>query len=342
MDKTTLLNDIQISAAEGSVTIEELVEAYHLGTGAVSSGVIISQSEQPKEDPALKKHLSIGDIFYYLGGGIVFIGIAILISGSWDTLNSFTKILVTLGVAVIAYIIGVLLSQVEKYEGVAQACYLISALVAPVGLYVTLYLAGMDHNSVGVQVIMTFILLGTYGTSALIYRKTIFLVFTILFGTWFFYALTSMIVGSNPVITYNFYLYQTLLTGLSYVLLGYYLAGSDHREGLSKVLYGFGILGFLSSALALGGFFPHANYFWELIFPILVFGIIYLSVTIKSRAFLVWGTIFLMAYILKITGEYFSKGLSWPVALVIAGLLLIGVGYYSVYLGKRITNSKTG
>jgi len=42
-----------------------------------------------------------------------------------------------------------------------------------------------------------------------------------------------------------------------------------------------------------------------------------------------------MAYILKITFEYFSSGLGWPLALVIAGLAMIGVGYMSISLKKK-------
>ena len=75
--------------------------------------------------------------------------------------------------------------------------------------------------------------------------------------------------------------------------------------------------------------------FWELIYPGLVFGTLFLSVHVKSKAFLTWGTLFLMAYLLKITSEYFSSGLGWPLALVLAGLMLIGTGYMSFSLKKK-------
>jgi len=53
-----------------------------------------------------------------------------------------------------------------------------------------------------------------------------------------------------------------------------------------------------------------------------------------------WGTIFLMAYILKITSEYFSTGLGWPIALVIAGLAMIGVGFMSFSIKKKYLGTK--
>jgi hypothetical protein len=100
-------------------------------------------------------------------------------------------------------------------------------------------------------------------------------------------------------------------------------------------LYAFGSLGFLGAALALGGWAPEQNVFWELIFPLLVFGIIFLSIYVKSRAFLVFGSLFLIGYIFKLTGEYFSNTLGWPLALVLAGLLIMGVGYYAVRINRQ-------
>jgi len=42
-----------------------------------------------------------------------------------------------------------------------------------------------------------------------------------------------------------------------------------------------------------------------------------------------------MIYIMKITSEYFSHAMGWPLALVLAGLILIGIGHYTYNLGKK-------
>jgi hypothetical protein len=47
-----------------------------------------------------------------------------------------------------------------------------------------------------------------------------------------------------------------------------------------------------------------------------------------------------MIYILKITGEYFQDGLGWPLALVLAGLALIAVGYVAVYVNNKYLAAK--
>jgi len=126
---------------------------------------------------------------------------------------------------------------------------------------------------------------------------------------------------------------------LSYLFFGYYFSSTKQKD-LSGVLYGFGNLFFLGAALALGGWKPSQNIFWEMIFPGLVFAVLLLSVHLKSKPFLTFGTIFLMAYILKITGEYFSGTLGWPVSLMICGIALIGIGYYAFSLNKKYLSSK--
>ena len=74
---------------------------------------------------------------------------------------------------------------------------------------------------------------------------------------------------------------------------------------------------------------------WELLFPGIVFAIMFLSIPLKSRSFLIVGAGYLMAYLEKITSEYFSEGLGWPLALIILGFAIIGVGYYAYHLNKK-------
>ena len=77
------------------------------------------------------------------------------------------------------------------------------------------------------------------------------------------------------------------------------------------------------------------NVFWELIFPGLALATLFVSVPLKAKSFLTFGALFLMSYILKITAEYFTSGLGWPLALVLAGLMLIAVGYLYVFIKKK-------
>jgi hypothetical protein len=320
--KEEVLQYIKTLAEQKAVTKEELTAAFDSGSGI-------------KTDVVLTKKLGIAEILYYIGGAIVFLGISILLWQNWSTLEFGTKILATLGAGIAAYFVGLLFNRDERTETVGSAFYLISALVTPMGLWVVFDIAGFDASSYGSQSLISGIMLGTYLLSQLVFRKNIFTLFSILFGTWLFFSLTSFIVGGGPYFdNWKFSEYRVLVAGIAYMLLGYAFSKNE-RAPLQGFLYGFGILGFLGAALTLGGWDPNQNIFWELIYPGLVFGALFLSIHIKSKAFLTWGTIFLMAYILKITSEYFSSGLGWPLALVIAGLAMIGVGYMSLSLKKK-------
>jgi len=142
------------------------------------------------------------------------------------------------------------------------------------------------------------------------------------------------LVGSHPGFGWEFSAYRVLCAGLVYGFLGYAFKDTSQRA-LTGALYGFGAFYFLGAALALGDWNPHQNIFWELAFPGLVFGVMFLSVHLKSKAFLTFGSLYLMAYIMKITTEYFKDSLGWPLTLVVTGLGLIAIGYLHVNLKQR-------
>jgi uncharacterized membrane protein YGL010W len=95
---------------------------------------------------------------------------------------------------------------------------------------------------------------------------------------------------------------------------------------------------FLGAALALGGYAPDANQVWEVLFIGLAFGMMFLSIVLKSRAILIVSSIYLMVYILKITAEYFSETIGWPLALIVAGFTLIAIGYGTFAINQRYLN----
>lgn len=323
--KQEALEYIKMLATQKIVTKEELDAAFAAG------------AELKIEAPA-KKQFGMTEILYYIGGAIVFLGVAILLGQNWATLGFFTKVAVTLGFSIAAYFAGLIFSRDERSNSISVAFYLISALLAPGGLWIVFNHAGLDASSFGTQSVIAGILFITYLLSYFVLQKNIFIVFSLLFGTWLFFSFTSFIVGSNPSLSQaTFNEYRILTAGLSYILLGYTFSQRGHPI-IGGVLYNFGIFGFLAAALGLGGFYPHQNVFWELIFPGLVFAVLFLSVYIKSKAFLAWGTFFLMAYIIKITAEYFATGLGWPLALMMAGFAIIAVGYLSLWLKKKYLN----
>ena|SRR3989344_2439290 len=326
MEKQELLSSITSLSLQNSVTKEEVIQAFENG--------------KQQKTGVLRREMGLAEVLYFIGGFIVFVGIAILIWQNWSTLNSVTKILTTLGFGIAAYFAGVILNREERYGALGYAFHLIAALVIPLGLTVTFDQAGLKTSSAGTQSLIAGTLFAMYLSSYLVFKKPFFTFFSIAYATYFFFSFTNFLIGSNPYFTdIKFYEYRFLMVGLSYLLLGYYLSSTEQKD-LSGILYGFGNLFFLGAALVLGGWKPSQNVLWEIVFPGLVFIILFLSVHLKSKAFLTWGTIFLMAYILKITGEYFSGTIGWPLSLMICGVSLIGIGYYAFTVNKKYLSTK--
>jgi hypothetical protein len=63
----------------------------------------------------------------------------------------------------------------------------------------------------------------------------------------------------------------------------------------------------------------------ELLFLMVAAGFVYLSVVLHSRTLLVMATVATLAYTGWYTGPYFADSVGWPVALIVFGLLMIGL-----------------
>lgn len=322
MDKQSTLAAIKSLVDQGEVSKQEVLALF--------------ESTAPVSVKASK----LVEILYYIGAAIVCIGIAVLIGQNWELLSSFVRILVTLGTGLAAYVVAILLASRRVSENIAQAFFLIAGVVLPIGLNVAWHEGGYNVSDPGIQTLIIGILLAVFLVSWWLYRRVVLLVFTTLSGIAFYYVVTSFLLSGRPVFDEpTFTEYRTLMVGLSLALLGYFFSGKTNRA-LSGSFYGVGVLAFLGSALALGGYTPEQNMFWELIFPLLAFGVIFLSVQLRSKSFLVFGTLFLIGYIFKLTAEYFSDSLGWPLALVIAGLLMIAIAYGSLQISKNYLHAR--
>lgn len=317
MDKQMTLQAVRELVAQGALTKEEVL---------VALGVPHAQEERTTR---------MAEILYYIGGAIVAIGIAVLIGQNWDQLPSLARIVSTLGAGLAAYVVAVLLTSKKEFEKVARAFFLIAGIVLPIGLNVAFYEGGYRVSTPAIQSVIFALLLALFVASYSVYRRVVLLIFAMIAGVALYYVFTSYLPSGRPIFSEpEFTEYRTLLAGLAVGVLGYHF-GRGTSRAITGSLYGFGSLAFLGAALALSGYKPEQNMFWELIFPALAFGVIFLSVPLKSKSLLVIGSLYLMGYIIKITTEYFSDSLGWPLALVIAGLFIIGIGYGSLTINRR-------
>lgn len=326
MDKQSLIENLQSSIKAGTFTKEELLAVYEKAIQTDTGETMLRQSK-------------ISNVLYFIGGTIVFLGICIFVGSNWSSLSDLTKILATLGSSVAVYAMAALLSRYENFDKVAEALYFISGLVAPWGIMTTMHVAKVDTGAVSTHTIIAGILFTVYLLSYFMDRRNVFFIFSTIFGTWLFFCLTTLMVNGRPFEDWDFIKYRWLAAGLTHMILGYALVNTD-RKVMTPWLYGVGVVEFLTAAICLGGPAPSHNPIWEILFPGFVFGILFLSVYLRSRAFLVFGTIYLMAYILKITDEYFRSGFGWALSLIFMGFALIAIGYGAFYLNKKYISQR--
>jgi hypothetical protein len=322
MNKEQVLAVLQSMVATGQISQDEILAS--ISNGRSQSGITTIASNEQR--------MTVSQVLYAIGGAIIFLGVAILLWQNWNELSPSIRILSTLGVGLAAYIAGILLSRDERTGALPSAFFIIAGLTTPLGLYVTLDYFGFSISDYNTQMLIAFLLTLQYVTSFILFKKNIFLVFSIIFSTWLVYSLVGYISHDNSILyEWNLYQYLTMVIGLAYILLGYAFDGT-RREGLTGSLYGFGLIGLLGAPLVIGGF-------WDTLAAFLILITLVLSVYLRSKAFLTFGSIFLVIYILKITGKYFTKSMGWSLTLVLAGLVLIAVGYFAFYLNKKYISS---
>ena len=322
MDKQELLQELTALVEAG-----ELTEADVLG--AIGAPAALQQTESSGLSDKLAA------ILYFIGGAVVFFGLIFLVAQEWRHFGSAMKIFVTLGASIAAFVVGVLFSQQERMGAAGPAFFLISALLMPAGLFVTYDEAGIDVEGLTELMQISGLLFGTYLGAYLVFRKNVLLIFAFVFGIWFFFIVTDNMVGHAPTLDeWSFDNYRVLFAGLALMLLAYSFMGTE-REPLTSWINAVGVSGFLAAGLALGEWKPHQNVLWEAIYPGLVFGVIFLSTVIKSRIYLLFGSLAFGVYLTKITAQYFADSLGWAFSLVLIGFLLMGVAYLAIRVNRK-------
>ena len=324
MDKQQIISFIETQLKEGKITKEDLA--------VIGGGQVIVPQKVFVEDKKQENSKNIINILYIIGAIIALVGIVILVVQNWDSLNYFGRVFITLGVSLAAYVLGYVLKNPE-HNGFSQIMFTASAFLAPVGTGVILYEANIEVTPILVSII-TLMWAVVYGVALWSTKKNILILLTIIFSTVSLYSFASEI-SSKIYQSDNLFKWLTILTGLSYGLISFSLSenGSKERKSVKNMLYGFGTLGILGSFITFGGVF-------DIVMIALIFAAFYASVFLKSRIVLMLSALFLIIHILKITADYFANSMNWSVALIFAGIIVIGTGYVTFYLNKKFISGK--
>lgn len=338
MDKQQIIAFIEGQLAIGKISKDDLV---NLAGGVQSS---LSQSPfAPLDSMPIKEEHSrnLTHTFYGIGAIIAIVGVGILVAQNWNEIGFVGRVLVTLGISFVTYIIGLILRSPDQ-KMISQVMFTISAVLAPLGSYILLEEANIDFSLTS-QLITATLLFVVFGMALLISKANILVLITIGFASWAYCALVMKVFMLDYYDYDNDLLkWASMLLGTSYLFLGYGyqslwqstdLQDEKEKKAIQNVLYGLGTFAILGAGIFVGGIF-------DLLLIALIFGAFYGSVYLKSRSMLTYGAVFLIAHIVNLTSKHFVDSIGWPMALMGVGFLVIGVGYVTFYLNKKFISVK--
>jgi hypothetical protein len=324
MNKEELLNELSFKIKAGEINRGELLNRFGLASiPEKKSGDEVSKSS----------NFSITKILYVLGAAIVVIGIVIFIAQIWTDIGAFGRILVTLGLGLLITVIGsVLLKQYPSNHviSIGSVFHAIGGFLIPGGSMVALSELNVDTPTL-MPVAITFgVIFLFYLLLNKVHKNAILTFFVIANGTAFIYLLVEAIMDGPFWQHQDLYAYLTMVMGISYLLFAHVF-----RKGWNKylvlVMSFFGSFGFLGAAFTR----VFDSFGWQMLFFLITFGGIFLSIYMKSRIILIVSTFFLLIHIVYITNEYFADSFGWPISLVILGFIFIGLGFASISISRK-------
>jgi len=303
--KEDALQDIVSLVRHHQITLEEIA----LALKASESGL----EKQPAS--------ILSKLFGYIGGIFVFAGIGVFISMYWDDFGSAARVIVTLGVGLIAFLMGLVCLTDQKYERAATPLFLISSLLQPTGILVMLqeYSSGGDARH-GLIFMAAYMLI-QQGSAFWAKQRSVLAFSAILFGCVFFANLFDVMDISEKLIG--------LVIGTSLLFVAYALNQSKHIA-IAAFWY------FVGSVIQLWSIFDLVkNSALEPIYLGVSALMIFMSTYVRSRTLLLVGTLSMLCYIGYYTAKHFANAVGWPIALVLIGIALIGLSSLAVKLNNK-------
>lgn len=295
-DRAQALRDIATLAARHGLSLRDIAEA--LGDFA------------PAGDGSRAKGLLVR-VFGYMGGTFVFAGVGVFIALQWDAMSPAGRVVITFGSGVTAFILAVLAQRDLRFEKATTALFLMATALEPTGLFVLFdeYGAGGDWRSAVLIVCGT--MAAQFGAVFVPLGRSTLLLVSVAFATFFAWTALDLLDADGEVIA--------LVVGASLVLAATGVDRTRHRP-ITPAWY------LVGATAALAGLFELVERTpIEIGFLLAAAGVVYLSVAVQSRTLLFVATLAILAYTGWFTSEHFADSVGWPIALVVFGLLLIGL-----------------
>lgn len=309
MSKKQALTQIVTLAEEHNITADEI------------NAALVQTSIQDKSGSWLSTFMA------YIGGAFIVGGLALLTGMIWDDLGSLSRVIITYGPGIVAFILGIITVKDQKFEKASTPLFLLSAHLMPSGMFIFLHEFAQGDNVQLASLLVFGVVAIQFLSTFYSLRRTSLLFFGYLFAITAFGVLMDMAYVPYELIGVGL--------GLSILTFAYTVDKTPHRA-IAAFYYFIGGLGFLWACFDI---LEDANPIDILFLPLTIFMML-LSVKVKSRTLLLVSTFALLGYLGYFTDQYFADILGWPIALIILGFILIGISTKAIKLGQSIKNSR--
>ena len=301
---------------QGLKQIVALARQHGLSSAEISAALTETRSDSQRRATGIA-----GRVLAALGGILVLAGISVLVAFNWDAFNSAARIIITLGTGIAVFVMALLAMRDARYRATRTPLFLVAAALQPTGMLVTMdeLFGGGDWRYA--VLITAGVMLLQQGAVFWQYRTAVLLSTTVIFSLGFLGVGFELLDVSEDLIA------VVLGAGLVGLSMG---TGSTAYRPTLALWYVVGTVAFY------GGLFSALeNSPFDLLFAAVACGGLVLSTYVHSRIMLFGSTIALLIFIGYFTERYFVDSIGWPVALIMLGLILVGLSMLAVRLDRR-------
>ena len=262
-------------------------------------------------------------LFSYLGGIFILFGLSAYITIDWDNLNSFSRIIITLGSGITSLIIAVVLLSQNNKENYSIILIILSALLQATGLFVTVVEFSKGGGDVLIAAMIIFgILASEYGILFLKLKRTVLLFFMIYFATASFVSIADFIDIPRNLTEF--------IVGVSLVIFSYVIQRTPYN-----IICGFGyFVGNISLLWMSFDLLQHT--FFEISYIGITCYMLYVSTIVRSRSILATSTIAMFLYLAYFTKKHFLNSIGWPISMMLLGVIFFGISGLALKINNRL------
>ncbi len=261
-----------------------------------------------------------------LGGIFVFAGVGVFIALQWDSMNSAARVVVTLGSGLTAFALAVLSHRDPRYGAATAPLLLMAAVLEPTGMLVAFDEFGTGGNWRWASLVTTGTMALQFAAAFRGMRRSTPLFLIILFGALFWWTALDLLDADDNVIA--------LVLGASLLLTAVGTDRAGHGD-ITPVWYLTGAGGFLYGVFEAVERTP-----FELGFLAVAAAFVYLSAVLHSRTLLGVSTLAILAYTGWFTSEHFADSIGWPLALIVFGIVMMGLSALAVRIDRDYVREK--